>query len=91
MTTRTQLEAALTLADQTITGLQATVKDRKRTMVNDFRSGLIRGHAFTGISTFCGELAQHEAMLDIAQQARDQLHAQLEAFDAGRLDAKGHG
>ncbi|MCP2046383.1 UNVERIFIED_ORG: hypothetical protein J3D58_000455 [Paenarthrobacter nicotinovorans] len=91
MTTRAELEAALTLADQTIGELQAKVKDRKRTMVNDFRRGLIRGHAFTGISTFCGELAQDEAMLDIAQQAKDQLNAQLEAFDAGRFEAKGHG
>lgn len=90
MTTRPELEAALILADQSIAGLREKVKDRKRTMVNNFRSGLIRGHTFVGISTFCGQLAEDEAMLDIAEQARDQLTAQIDAFDAGRLDGKNH-
>lgn len=90
MTTRAELEAALALADQTITGLQAKIQDWKRRMVSDFRAGLIRGHAFTGVSHSCGEMAQDEALLDIAEQARDQLAAQLEAFDAGRLNAKSH-
>lgn len=88
MTTREQLEAAITLADQTLDGLQDKVKDWKRKSVKDFRLGLIHGHAFVGLTHMCQELMAYEALLDIAQQARDQLAAQRDAYDSGRLDGK---
>lgn len=88
MTTRIELEALLAQVKAHIQTWEKGLEAEHRIEARRFRERVIPGLSFLQPDGEAGTgIRVYESNLAIARSVRDQLAAQIEAYDAGRLEA----